>query len=73
VEEIFSDWREVDGLHLPFQWSVMQGGKKFAGVAIQDYKINSGLTAATLGQKPLPQVPPAPQASPRPPAPAPAK
>jgi zinc protease len=77
VEEIFSDWRDVDGLHLPFQWSVMQSGKKFAGVTVQDYKINSGLTAATLGQKPLPQVPPAPQAPPRPPAqatpPAPAK
>jgi hypothetical protein len=55
----------------------MQGGKKFAGVTIQDYKINSGLTAATLGQKPAPQTPPFPQASPRPPAqatpPAPAK
>jgi len=52
VEEIYSDWRDVDGLHLPFQWSVMQGGKKFAGVAVQDYKINSGLTAETLGQRP---------------------
>ena len=55
VEEIFSDWRDVDGLRLPFQWSVMQGGKKFAGVTIQDYKINSGLTAETLGKKPAPQ------------------
>jgi hypothetical protein len=45
VEEIYSEWRDVDGLHLPFQWSVMQGGKKFAGVTVQDYKINSGLTA----------------------------
>jgi zinc protease len=69
VEELFSDWRDVDGLHLPFQWAVMQGGKKFAGVTVQDYKINSGLTAETLGQKPLPQAPPAPQAPP----PAPAK
>ncbi len=54
VEEIFSDWRDVDGLHLPFQWSMMQGGKKFAGVTVQDYKINSGLTAETLGKKPAP-------------------
>ena len=52
VEEIFSDWRDVDGIRLPFQWSVMQGGKKFAGVTVQDYKINSGLTAETLGKKP---------------------
>jgi zinc protease len=70
VEEIFSDWRDVDGLHLPFQWSVMQGGKKFAGVTIQDYKINSGLTAATLGQKPAPQAPPKSPAQATPPAPA---
>jgi len=70
VEEIFSDWRDVDGLHLPFQWSVMQGGKKFAGVTVRDYKINSGLTVATLGQKPLPQAPPKPPAQATPPAPA---
>ncbi len=71
VEEIFSDWRDVDGLHLPFQWSVMQGGKKFAGVTVQDYKINSGLTAETLGKKPAPSVPTmpvAPAIPPKPPA-----
>jgi zinc protease len=52
VEETFSDWRDVDGVRLPFQWSILQGGKKFAGATVQDYKINSGLTAETLGQKP---------------------
>jgi zinc protease len=53
VEEVFSDWRDVNGLHLPFQWTVMQGGKKFAGVTVQDYKINSGLTPEALSQKPV--------------------
>ncbi len=57
VEEIFSDWRDIDGLHLPFQWDVMQKGKKFAGVSVQDYKINSGLTTEALGTKPPPQAP----------------
>jgi len=52
VEEIFSDWRDVDGIRLPFQWTVMQGGKKFAGVTVQDYKINSGLTPEVLAKKP---------------------
>jgi hypothetical protein len=66
VEEVFSDWRDLDGLHLPFQWNVMQGGKKFASASIQEYKINSGLTAATLGQRPAPQPPPF---APKPPAP----
>jgi zinc protease len=69
VEEIFSDWRDVGGLQLPFQWSVMQSGKKFAAVTIQDYKINSGLTAETLGQRPAPQAPKLP-AQTAPPAPA---
>lgn len=69
VEEIFSDWRDVDGLYLPFQWDVMQRGKKFAGVTVQEYKINSGLTAQALGTKPPPQAsfptarPPAPRPS----------
>jgi zinc protease len=53
VEEIFSDWRDVNGIRLPFQWTVTQGGKKFAGVTVQDYKINSGLTPEALGQKPV--------------------
>ena len=57
VEEIFSDWRDVDLLHLPFQWQVMQSGKKFAGVMVQDYKINSGLTAEALGKRPAPSSP----------------
>ena len=51
VEEIFSDWRDVDGLHLPFQWTIMQGGKKFASVTVEDYKINSGLTRGNSRQK----------------------
>ena len=68
VEEVFSDWRDVDGLHLPYQWTVMQRDKKFAGVMVQDYKINSGLTAEVLGQRPAP----APPKIPVPTAPAPA-
>ena len=72
VEEVFSDWRDVDLLHLPFEWSVMQSGKKYAAFTVQDYKLNSGLTAATLGQKPAPAPPKIPVPGP-PPAPAPAK
>jgi hypothetical protein len=66
VEETFSDWREVGGIQLPFQWSITQGGKKFAGVTVQDYEINSGLTAETLGKRPAPTPPPG---APKPPAP----
>ncbi len=52
VEQLFSDWRDVNGIRLPFQWTVMQGGKKFAGVTVHDYQINSGLTQETLGKRP---------------------
>ena len=52
MEEVFSDWRDVDGIRLPFQWTVLQGGKKFAGVTVKDYKVNSGLTPEALAKKP---------------------
>lgn len=73
VEELFSDWRAIGGIQLPYQWTVMQGGKKFAGVTVEEYKINSGLTADTIGKRPAPQPPPflsgqKPAAAPRAPA-----
>jgi hypothetical protein len=71
VEETFSDWRDVDGVRLPFQWSITQGGKKFAQLTVQDYKINSGLTAETLGQRPANTKPPFAPPQPRPAAPQP--
>ena len=52
VEQNFSDWREVDGIKLPFQWTILQGGKKFATVTVSDYKVNSGLTVEQISKKP---------------------
>ncbi|MGH9612155.1 MAG: hypothetical protein ACRD4P_03645, partial [Bryobacteraceae bacterium] len=52
VEEAFSDWREVDGIKLPFAMSITQGGKKFADTRATAYKINSGLTGEALSKKP---------------------
>jgi len=68
VEQVFSDWRDVNGIRLPFQWTVMQAGKKFSGATVQEYKINSGLTPETLGQKPAISMP---AMSPKPPTPKP--
>lgn len=48
VEESFSDWREVGGLKIPFAISITQGGNKLADVKVQDFKINSGVTAEEL-------------------------
>ena len=52
IEETFADWRDVDGMNVPFQITILQGGKKFADVKIQQYRVNSGLTAAQLSKKP---------------------
>lgn len=52
VEEAFSDWREVNGIKLPFAMSITQAGKKFADAHVTEYKINSGLTAEALSKKP---------------------
>jgi outer membrane lipoprotein-sorting protein len=52
VSQIFADWRDVNGIRLPFEWTTMQGDKKFATVKIDSYKINSGLTADVLSKKP---------------------
>jgi zinc protease len=52
VSQIFSDWRDVNGIRLPFEWTTMQGDKKFATVKIDNYKINSGLTPEVLSKKP---------------------
>jgi hypothetical protein len=52
VTQEYSDWRDVSGIKLPFKWIIQQGGKKFATVTVQDYKLNSGLTAEALAKKP---------------------
>jgi hypothetical protein len=52
VSQIFADWRDVNGIRLPFEWTTMQGDKKFATVKIDSYKINSGLTSEVLSKKP---------------------
>ncbi len=52
VDQIYSDWREVNGIRLPFGWTIMQGGKKFASVTVAEYKVNSGLTKEEISKKP---------------------
>jgi zinc protease len=52
VSQIFADWRDVNGIRLPFEWTTMQGDKRFATVKIDNYKINAGLTPEVLGKKP---------------------
>jgi zinc protease len=50
--EIYSDWREVAGIKLPFHAIQLENGMKMLEVTISEYKINSGLTAAALSKRP---------------------
>ena len=52
VDQIYSDWRSVDGIELPFEWTILQGDKKFASTKVSDYKINSGLTEEAISKRP---------------------
>ena len=52
VTETYSDYREVDGIHLPFKTLIEQDGKKFADMIVEEVIFNSGLDAETLGGTP---------------------
>ena len=51
-EQIYSDYREVSGIQLPFRIEVKQNGARFLEATVNDVKINSGLDPAELGKKP---------------------
>lgn len=48
VEEFFSDYRDVDGLHLSFQVREMRDGKFARESATSNMKLNTGLKAEDL-------------------------
>jgi len=50
--EIYSDWREVAGIKLPFKAIQLENGMKMLEVTVSEYKINNGLSAAELSKRP---------------------
>ena len=54
VTETFSDWRDVEGIKLPFKVVIEQNGKKTGEAAVSEIKLNSGLTPEELNKKPEP-------------------
>jgi len=52
VEETYGDFREVNGMKVPFRVSITQGGRKFAEVTVQEYRINTGLQPEELSARP---------------------
>jgi len=54
VKETFSDWREVDGIKLPFKILMEQNEQKVGEVAISEIKLNTGIKPEELSKKPEP-------------------
>ncbi len=52
VVSSFSDWREVNGIRLPYKVVIEQGGQKFAEATVSEWKLNGGLTEQELSKKP---------------------
>ena len=50
VEEIFSDYREVDGIRVPFKTKILQNGKDFAELTLSEAAYNSGLEKEALSK-----------------------
>jgi hypothetical protein len=52
TERIFSDWRDLGGIRMPFKVTIKEAGVQTAESTVIDYKFNTGLTADELSRKP---------------------
>ena len=52
TSEVFSDWRDVAGIKMPYKIVQLEDGVKEAETIVSEYKFNSGLTTAELSKKP---------------------
>ncbi|HXE64492.1 MAG TPA: pitrilysin family protein [Bryobacteraceae bacterium] len=52
VTETYTDWRETDGVKLPWKTTIEQNGKHFADVKVSAVKLNGGLAPDQLAKKP---------------------
>ena len=48
VEELYSDYREVEGLQVPFKVTILQDGSKYLDAQVVEVKFNSGLDKTQL-------------------------
>ena len=53
TEDLLEDFRDVDGIKLPFKVTINQSGKRFAEVTVLEYKLNSGLKQTDLARRPM--------------------
>jgi len=48
VEELYSDYREVEGMQVPFKVTILQDGSKYLDAEVVEVKFNSGLDKEQL-------------------------
>ncbi len=52
VKEIYSDWRDVNGVRFPFKIEIHQGGGRAVSVAVEEIRVNTGISVEELSRKP---------------------
>jgi zinc protease len=52
TEEVWSDFRDVAGIKMPFKITISEGGRKYADVTIADFRANTGLKLKDLDKRP---------------------
>jgi hypothetical protein len=52
VLEMYSDFRDVDGIKIPFKVSLTTGGQPYGDVTVADFRINTGLKPENLQKRP---------------------
>ncbi|MDE3195446.1 MAG: insulinase family protein [Acidobacteriota bacterium] len=52
VEEKFSDWRDANGIMLPWKITLTQGGRHYADVTVSNIAVNQHLTEEQISKKP---------------------
>jgi zinc protease len=52
VTVVLSDFRDVEGIKLPFKISLSQGDKQMAEAVVSEYKLNTGLKLEDLAKQP---------------------
>lgn len=50
--EIFSDWRNVGGIKMPYKAVQQENGVKILEVTVLEYRINTGITAKEISKRP---------------------
>jgi len=50
VVQTFADWRDVNGVKMPYRITFERGGKKVASAEVDEYKFNTGLKAEDVSR-----------------------